>query len=944
MEEIKILELFSGYGGASWALKRANIPHKCVGYSDIEKSANYIFALNHGKDIKELGDCRKIDPNDLEDFDLLTAGFPCAPAGTLIITKKGYKKVEDIELDDEVLTHKNRWKKVIELMSKKSNHINIIKALGCNLKLTDEHPVYTYEDNKFVWKDVKDLKKGDYVSYNINKQSKNPNKITKNEAWLLGRYAADGSFQKDERNRLYFCIGKKKREEFAKYIKDYQHFICHEDRNCQEIFVKDFKLQKFCKMIGVGSTNKEIPQWIIDLPKDILQSFFDGYISGDGHWDCDNTRVQFSTVSEKMHLGLNQIVIKLYERVPTVTKRVDNRKETFNDSYTSQLRLRKQRKQRDSFVVEDKIFGKIKSIERIEKSIKVYNFGVKDDESYCCQNVVTHNCQSFAIQGKRQGFKSKKTGALFFEIIRIAEAKMKRVDLNGLLQPYEKATFLSNISILSIDGNCLSDKISKPEIIYRMHFPNFEEEEEWSQTTYQDRRKSFDKSIQEIWDRKCQMDNFVQKFIDADSIEERDRISKEIEDSLSEWIQYNDWDINCRGDQTEDRKKEFWKKAFKINERIDFNNKKEVLSKSEESRESIKDNERGQQQTRKEEDIIRETIDSSQEDVEAKISRNEKMERESKQESSEKEHTVDNGCNITDEKGENQGIKCRNTKENWLVLADCEGKIIIIGEKEQLNIRNGCRWILLENVEGIISHDDGATMRRVLDELALIGYYVQWKKLYSKDYGTPQNRPRIWFACFRDEEDYLKFAFPEPIPLTTFVKDILEKEVPEKYFLSEKYVKEFYENIDKRVDEGKLNAALMAIYRDDTGALPSNPNSSRTILASHNSDKGMLSRMPMPLVNQRLVAPTITRELAHSHGFNFNAETFRQITGKWRRLMPRESFRLMGFLEDEIDFGDLSDNKLYSLAGNGWEINVATKILKQMIIGNDNKQRGVFDY
>jgi len=72
---MKILELFSGYGTASFALKQLGIDYECVGYSDIDKYANQCFKQNHSG--KELGDATKINPNDLEDFDLLTGGSPC---------------------------------------------------------------------------------------------------------------------------------------------------------------------------------------------------------------------------------------------------------------------------------------------------------------------------------------------------------------------------------------------------------------------------------------------------------------------------------------------------------------------------------------------------------------------------------------------------------------------------------------------------------------------------------------------------------------------------------------------------------------------------------------------------------------------------------------------------------------------------------------------------
>jgi len=78
---MKILELFSGYGTASFALKQLKIKYELIGYSDINRYANQCFKQNHcpndSEDKLRLGDCTKINPNDLEDFDLLTGGSPC---------------------------------------------------------------------------------------------------------------------------------------------------------------------------------------------------------------------------------------------------------------------------------------------------------------------------------------------------------------------------------------------------------------------------------------------------------------------------------------------------------------------------------------------------------------------------------------------------------------------------------------------------------------------------------------------------------------------------------------------------------------------------------------------------------------------------------------------------------------------------------------------------
>lgn len=73
---IKVFEMFSGYGGASFSLKKAEIPYECVGISEIDKYAVQCYNDNF-PNIKNYGDCRNINPQELPDFDLLTGGFPC---------------------------------------------------------------------------------------------------------------------------------------------------------------------------------------------------------------------------------------------------------------------------------------------------------------------------------------------------------------------------------------------------------------------------------------------------------------------------------------------------------------------------------------------------------------------------------------------------------------------------------------------------------------------------------------------------------------------------------------------------------------------------------------------------------------------------------------------------------------------------------------------------
>lgn len=82
MKKIKVFEAFAGYGGASFGLKLASIPHKVVGFSEWDKWAIELFQANHpGIPLfpPSSGDITKIDEKSLPDFDLFTGGFPCQP-------------------------------------------------------------------------------------------------------------------------------------------------------------------------------------------------------------------------------------------------------------------------------------------------------------------------------------------------------------------------------------------------------------------------------------------------------------------------------------------------------------------------------------------------------------------------------------------------------------------------------------------------------------------------------------------------------------------------------------------------------------------------------------------------------------------------------------------------------------------------------------------------
>lgn len=392
-----------------------------MNYCEIDKYASKSFSAVHNvSEEKNLVDVTKIDTSKLQNVDLVTYGFPCVPKGYLIKVIDGYKNIEDITNDDLVLTHNNQYKQVVKTMNRISDHINHIKLVGCqDLQVTDEHPLYVLRNNEFLWVQAKDLNKDtDYLCYNINDKSVSC-EYDNNVLWLLGRYFADGYKENHSLHRTIFCIGRHKIKDFEKHIQGFKYLKNHNNRTAVEYKITDEYLCNIFKSFPIGSSLKHIPQWIIDLPKDQLEVFYQGYFSGDGHKRNDRNLFMFSTVSKIMFYNLQDIIIKLYNVVPSMNIRHDNRKVTFSDTYNAKYSL----SPKNQIVKDNKICVKIKDVTCEISNIEVFNFEVKDDNSYTVNNVIVHNCQDISTAGKQKGFVDEHgnstRSSLFFEALRI---------------------------------------------------------------------------------------------------------------------------------------------------------------------------------------------------------------------------------------------------------------------------------------------------------------------------------------------------------------------------------------------------------------------------------------------------------------------------------------------------------------------------------------------
>jgi len=260
---------------------------------------------------------------------------------------------------------------------------------------------------------------------------------------------------------------------------------------------------------------------------------------------------------------------------------------------------------------------------------------------------------------------------------------------------------------------------------------------------------------------------------------------------------------------------------------------------------------------------------------------------------------------------------------------------------------NKPRYFIFENVKGLLSDDSGKTFQEWVNMLGgksvngvpvlfpydeSVPYHLYWKVLNAKHHGVPQNRERVFLIGIRDDIDN-SFQFPKEEHLSKRLKNVLEDDVDDKYFISNEKIKYLLRT------EGTTFNVNANILENDL------PNESRTIQASYYK----ASRDAQYLKIKS--ATSIGYEKAvEGDSINFsvpNSETRRARVGKQvaqtldtscnqatidgykiRRLTPRECFRLMDF--PNTFTWNVSDSQAYKQAGNSIVVNVLYKIIKNL--------------
>lgn len=138
--------------------------------------------------------------------------------------------------------------------------------------------------------------------------------------------------------------------------------------------------------------------------------------------------------------------------------------------------------------------------------------------------------------------------------------------------------------------------------------------------------------------------------------------------------------------------------------------------------------------------------------------------------------------------GKQAGIKHGKTRSG--LLYEVERLLEVAQEHDELP-----KYLMLENVKNLVGKKFKPQFIEWITRLDELGYNTYWQVLNAKDYGIPQNRERVFGISIRKDID-TGYVFPEPFELKTRLKDILEDEVDEKFYINNDRMNVLLKNLE----------------------------------------------------------------------------------------------------------------------------------------------------
>lgn len=258
------------------------------------------------------------------------------------------------------------------------------------------------------------------------------------------------------------------------------------------------------------------------------------------------------------------------------------------------------------------------------------------------------------------------------------------------------------------------------------------------------------------------------------------------------------------------------------------------------------------------------------------------------------------------------------------------------------------KYCLMENVSNLVSKKFIHLFNKWQLVLEGFGYTNFAKVLNSKDFGVPQNRERIFLVSIIGEAAY---NFPSVFKLDKLLKDVLEENVYEKYYLSEKTIISLAEHCARKQSEGcgfKFEPTYGQCVAKALSTKAGSRHTDNYIKVPEATAKGYAEAydgdsINLALPNSKTRRGRVGKQIANT--LDTGCQMGVVDNYRVRKLTPRECFRLMGVDNQDIDLLQemgISDTQQYKLAGNSIVVDVLYHIFRKMFIELEKTKTTLF--